>query len=255
MTVWRRWVSLLYTIPVCMGATGFLIGISLCLLPFDPQGNISAWMFRFWARTILAICRVKVRFHGAEKIAAGAHYVCVANHTSLIDIPILVAAMPLQLCFVAKEELFAIPVFGAYLRRMRHIPVARANTRAAVKSMADAARAIAAGTRSVMIFPEGTRSPDGQLQEFKDGAALLAIRSGVPLLPLAIHGTGRIWPARSKVITPGVADIYAGDAVVTEGLGTAARAELTAALRAGTEALLSRAEPGPLRQREQVKTA
>src|SRR5262249_20960057 len=180
------------------------------LLPFDRSGAISAWFFRFWARSILTICGVRVRCHGLEKIEPARRYICVSNHTSLIDIPILVANIPLQLCFVAKEELWKIPIFGAYLRKMRHIPVVRDNSRAASKSMAEAARAIAAGTRSVLLFPEGTRSSAG-LGEFKEGAALLAIRSGVPMLPIAITGTSRIWPARGVVISPGMADVWVGE--------------------------------------------
>src|SRR5262249_15583145 len=151
----RRLISLFFTIPVALFTTGLLICISLSLLPFDRSGAISTWLFRFWARCILGICGVRVRSHDLEKIDPAGHYICVSNHTSLIDIPILVANIPLQLCFVAKQELWKIPIFGAYLRKMRHIPVARENSRAAVKSMAEAARAIATGRRSVLLFPEG----------------------------------------------------------------------------------------------------
>jgi len=226
-----------YTIPVCIATTGILIGWALAALPFDRSGEFNAWLFRFWARSILTITRVRVRLRGVEHIDLSRRYICVANHSSLIDIPVLVASLPLRLCFVAKEELFRIPVFGAYLRRMRHIPVARSNSRAAAKSMADAARAIAAGMRSVLLFPEGTRQVEG-LGEFKEGAALLAIRSGVPLLPLAIDGTKRIWPARSVVISPGVADVFVGEPAVTEGLPSSARADLTGKLRHEIERML-----------------
>lgn len=235
----RRAVSVLYTIPVCIATTGILICISLCLLPFDRSGAISAWMFRFWARSILAISRVRVNLHGAGKIEPSRRYICAANHSSLIDIPVLVATLPVNLCFVAKQELFRIPIFGAYLRTMRHIPVSRENSRAAAKSMADAARTIAMGTRSVLLFPEGTRQLEG-LGEFKEGAALLAIRAGVPLLPIAIDGTQKIWPARAAIIFPGTAEVRIGDAVETEGLASAARAEVTAKLRGEIEVLLSR---------------
>jgi 1-acyl-sn-glycerol-3-phosphate acyltransferase len=233
-----RWcISVFYTIPVCIAVTGFLIGVSLCALPFDPRGIAVAWVHRLWAHWILAICRVKVRCRGLEKIDPTGRYICVANHASLIDIPVLVAYFPLRLCFLAKEELFRIPVFGTYLRRTRHIPVARDDRRAAAKSMANAARAIAAGTRSVLLFPEGTRSPSG-LGIFKEGAALLAIRSGVPILPLAISGTPGIWPARSVVITPGTAEVRVGEEVPTAGIRAGARGELTLRLRREIEELL-----------------
>ncbi len=233
----RRAISVAYTIPVAITTTVFLICCGLAALPFDRNGDFNAWLFRFWARAILAITRVRVRLRGGEHIDPSRRYICVANHSSLIDIPVLVASLPLRLCFVAKEELFHIPIFGAYLRRMRHIPVTRSDSRAAARSMADAARAIASGTRSVLLFPEGTRQVQG-LGEFKEGAALLAIRSGVPLLPLAIDGTKSIWPARSVVISPGIADVSVGEPAPTEGLPSSARAGLTEKLRHEIERML-----------------
>ena len=233
----RRLISVLYTIPVCILVTGVLIGLSLAALPLDPHGRATTWIFHFWARSILRICRVRVEYRGLEKIDPGGRYICIANHTSLIDIPVLMAHFPLPLCFVGKEELFRIPVFGTYLRRMHHIPVTRADSRAAAKTMAEAVRAIATGTRSVLLFPEGTRSAEG-LGEFKEGAAMLAIRSGVPVLPLAIQGTRQIWPARSAVITPGLARVSVGDVVPTAGMRASARGTLTGQLRQEIAVLL-----------------
>jgi 1-acyl-sn-glycerol-3-phosphate acyltransferase len=233
----RWWISVFYTIPVCLLVTGFLIAVSLCALPFDSRGKATESLYRFWARAILAICRVKVRYYGIDRIDPARRYICIANHSSLIDIPLLVADFPLRLCFLAKEELFHIPLFGTYLRRMHHIPVSRADSRAAARSMASAARKIAGGSHSVLLFPEGTRSATG-LGEFKEGAALLAIRSGVPILPLAICGTRQIWPARSIVITPGTAEVHVGEEVATVGMPPSARGELTGRLRQEIEVLL-----------------
>jgi 1-acyl-sn-glycerol-3-phosphate acyltransferase len=227
----RRTISVLYTIPVCIVVTGILIGLSLAQLPFDRSGAGTAAIFRFWARSILAVCRVRVRYHGLERVNPERRYICVCNHASLIDIPALMAYFPLRLCYIAKEELFHIPVMGAYLRRMRHIPVVRGDSRAAARSMQEAARSIAAGDRSVLVFPEGTRSRNG-LGEFKEGAALLAIRSGVPLLPVAIAGGREIWPSKSVVIRPGTVDIHIGCETPAAGLPSQARGPLTADVRA-----------------------
>ena len=217
-----------YTIPVCIATTGILIGWALAALPFDRSGEFNAWLFRFWARSILTITRVRVRLRGVEHIDLSRRYICVANHSSLIDIPVLVASLPLRLCFVAKEELFRIPVFGAYLRRMRHIPVARSNSRAAAKSMADAARAIAAGMRSVLLFPEGGRTAVGEgLREFREGAAYIAIKAGVPVVPVAIVGLRDLLPMGSFHLRAGEAVLHIGDPIPTKGMLPRDRAELT----------------------------
>ncbi len=228
--------SVLCTIPLAFAATAVLIWISYLLSLFNRRAIDP--MFRFWARAMLAITGARPAVRGRLKDPKRS-YIVVSNHLSLIDSPLIVAFVPVSLRFLAKRELFSIPVMGGYMARTGHIPIDRSNPRAALTSMADAAKLLSTGERSILIYPEGTRSADGQLQEFKDGAALLAIRSGLPVLPVAVVGTGNVLPARGVVIRGSDVEIRIGEPVETAGLSTKDRTELTAMLHARVRALLA----------------
>jgi len=126
----------------------------------------------------------------------------MANHQSDFDILIALAHIPVQFRWIAKKELFAIPIFGAAMRSAGYIEIDRSNREKAIRSIDEAALRIRSG-KSVMTFPEGTRSPDGHIKAFKQGAFHLAIQSGVPIIPVTIIGSGRIMPKRSLRIKPG----------------------------------------------------
>jgi 1-acyl-sn-glycerol-3-phosphate acyltransferase len=135
-----------------------------------------------------------------------------------------------QFRFLAKKMLFHIPFLGYHLTRAGHIPVPRENPRAALKAMAEAARIIQERKISVLIFPEGGRSLTG-LKEFKEGAAYIAIRAGVPVVPLALKGTLEVLPMHSLNVRPGKVSLTVGDPIPTSGLSMHDRAELTRELR------------------------
>ena len=118
----------------------------------------------------------------------------MSNHQSNFDILALLAKMPRQLHWIAKKELFEIPVFGPSMRRGGYIPLDRGDGRKALQSMDEAAATIHQG-RSVVLFPEGTRTQDGNLLPFKRGGFILARKAAVPVLPVTINGSGRINPA------------------------------------------------------------
>jgi 1-acyl-sn-glycerol-3-phosphate acyltransferase len=133
---------------------------------------------------------------------------------------------------MAKRELFAVPLLGGHLKRAGHIPVPREDPRAALKAMSDAARAIRERGISVLVFPEGGRSAAGAgLQEFKEGAAYIAIKAGVPVVPLSIEGTGPVLPRGSAKVKPGNVLLKAGEPVPTAGMGLQDRGRLTAEIR------------------------
>lgn len=174
----------------------FLFSASAIVWTFlDGSGRAYAFHARLWARVGLALAGVRVSLRGAEHLPDGP-VVFMSNHQSSFDILALMAALPRRTCWIAKKELFAIPVFGASMRRGGYIPLDRGDGRKALRSMEDAA-AIIRGGKSVVMFPEGTRSPDRRLLPFKRGGFLLALRAGVPVMPVTINGSGKLNPAGS----------------------------------------------------------
>jgi len=144
---------------------------------------------------------VKIRVKGLEQVPQG---VClfVANHTSSADAPAIVGAIPRRVAILLKESLFKWPIVGQAFRSAHFIPVNRNSRDSAIVSVEKATEAMKAG-QSFLIYPEGTRSPDGRLQEFKKGAVVMAIKAGVPIVPIACSGAHRVMWKRSLVIHPG----------------------------------------------------
>jgi 1-acyl-sn-glycerol-3-phosphate acyltransferase len=159
----------------------------------DRTGRAYAWHARFWGRLGLGLAGVQVSVSGAGHIPNGP-VIFMSNHQSNFDILALMAAMPRRIHWIAKKELFDIPFFGPSMRRGGYIPLDRGDGRKALQSMDEAATAIRQG-RSVVMFPEGTRTQDGRLLPFKRGGFILARKAAVPVIPVTINGSGRINPA------------------------------------------------------------
>lgn len=171
----------------------FLFSVSAFISTlFDSSGRVYARHARLWARLALALNRVRVTVAGAENIPHGP-VIFMSNHQSNFDILSLLSSMPRQLHWIAKKELFEIPVFGPSMRRGGYIPLDRGDGRKALQSMDEAAATIRQG-KSVVMFPEGTRSPDLKLLPFKRGGFILARKAGVPVIPVTINGSGRLNP-------------------------------------------------------------
>ncbi len=179
-----------------------------------------------WARVVLKVCFVRVEVEGIEKLDPARNYVIVSNHASYMDTPVIVACMPLQFRFFAKLGLFQIPLLGTHMTRSGYFPVHRGNVRASLKSMAEAAKAIAARNISVLLFPEGGRSESG-LGEFKEGASYIAIKSGVPMAPIGLVGTREALPMHSLRVRPGLVRLRVGDPIETSGMSLADRNRLS----------------------------
>src|SRR5262249_30024770 len=169
-------------------------------------------------------------------------YVFVANHRSLMDTPVVLAHIPVQFRFLAKKGLFLIPILGTHLRRAGHLPVVKDDPRASLKSMSDAARIIRERGLSVLLFPEGGRS-HGKLQEFKEGAAYIAIKAGVPAVPVAMTGTRQVLPMGSMQIMSGIVGLRIGDPIPTANLTLKDRSSLTLTLRERVAELLGESTP------------
>jgi 1-acyl-sn-glycerol-3-phosphate acyltransferase len=135
-----------------------------------------------------------------------------SNHESALDIWVLFRTVPRGFRFIAKRELFRIPIFGWYLALGGHIPVDRTNRSRAVASLRRAGATVRAGT-SLMVFPEGTRSRDGRIHAFKKGPFVVAKEAGVPVIPVAISGSGAITPSKVVAVHPGTIRIAAGDPI------------------------------------------
>jgi 1-acyl-sn-glycerol-3-phosphate acyltransferase len=172
----------------------FLFSVSAIISTlFDSSGRLYAWHARLWARLGLALGGVTVTLAGSEHLPEGP-VVFMSNHQSNFDILALLAAMPRQIHWIAKKELFEIPIFGPSMRRGGYIPLDRGDGRKALQSMDEAAITIHQG-KSVVLFPEGTRTTDGNLLPFKRGGFILARKADVPVIPVTINGSGRINPA------------------------------------------------------------
>jgi len=160
---------------------------------FDRTGKFPHLVARSWARSILFASRIKVTVRGLSNIDPGRSYIFMSNHQSNFDIPVLLAYLKVQFRWLAKAELFRIPLFGIAMKRAGYISIDRSDRRSAFASLKKAAETVKNGV-SVLIFPEGTRSRDGSIRPFKKGGFVLAIDSGVPIVPVVLHGTWSIMP-------------------------------------------------------------
>jgi 1-acyl-sn-glycerol-3-phosphate acyltransferase len=177
-----------------------LVAISIAL--FSRNGNIPHNIGRWWAKSILWISGIRVQVKGTENLDLSKPCVFMCNHQSNFDIPVLFSALPAQFRWIAKAELFKIPLFGRAMRGAGYISIERKDRRKAIQSLKEAADKIRSGV-SVMIFPEGTRSLDGNIGEFKKGGFFLAHDSGVQIIPIVLNGTWSIMSKDSLAIKPG----------------------------------------------------
>jgi 1-acyl-sn-glycerol-3-phosphate acyltransferase len=192
-------------------------GIACLAAPFDREGLAVVWCGRSWVRWILWTCGIRADADGLANVPRDRPCVYMSNHQSVFDIAAIIATLPVPWRFVAKRELTWIPFFGWALALGGQIIVDRRNREASVRSLARAAERVRAGA-NVIIFPEGTRSPDGSLREFKSGGFHLAIEAGVPIVPIAVSGSRRISPKGSLRIHSGTVRVRYGEPIPTEGL-------------------------------------
>ncbi len=169
---------------------------------FSKTGNTPHRVAGIWGKSILWASRVKVTVRGLSSIDAMQSYIFMVNHQSIYDIPVLLGYLPHQFRWLAKAELFRIPLFGHAMRRVGYISIDRSDRKAAIKSLQTAAEKIKDGV-SVLIFPEGTRSQDGRIQPLKKGGFVLAVDSAVPIVPIIIRGTRAITPKNKLQMKPG----------------------------------------------------
>jgi 1-acyl-sn-glycerol-3-phosphate acyltransferase len=180
--------------------------IAIIISFFTRTGNPVHNIARIWAKGILFASRLRVNVKGLSNIDPSQSYVYMSNHQSNFDIPVLLAQLPVQFRWLAKAELFKIPLFGRAMRGAGYVKIDRFNRESAFKSIDEAAEKMKNGV-SVMIFPEGTRSRDGRIQPFKKGGFVMAVDVGVPIVPIILQGT---W----KIMEKGSLRINSGDVVL-----------------------------------------
>src|SRR5882672_9708763 len=220
--------SLVVIDPLIILSTILCGCVSVAISLFDASGNAAMRVARVWARSLLWIAGVRVTVEGLEKIDPHGKHVFCSNHLSYMDTPVVLSYIPTQFRFLAKKGLFQIPFLGTHLKQAGHIPVPLDDARASVKTLTLAAKGIQEHSVSMLIFPEGGRSDDGQLQPFKEGGAYIAIKAQVPLVPLALIGTREVLAMHSAVFHPWRRVVLRiGEPIPTGGLTLRDRHELT----------------------------
>ncbi len=207
--LWAPFANLLwYTHTVVMASLSFLIW------PFDRTGDRQFWCARWWCRLVAWSIFARIRVHGIERVRPDGTYVYLANHASLIDTPALFAYLPYPFRIMAKRSLFFVPFMGWHLWTAGHFPIDRGDRRKTARSLRRVIDGVRNG-RSLAGFPEGTRTPDGRLQDFKPGLFKIAIKAGVPIVPVTIRGTFALLPRTTLAPRPGSVDVILGEPIAT----------------------------------------
>ena len=205
--LWAGLATIVVFIPIVV--TGVL----------SRTGNLAFSISKLWAYTMLAVSSVRTEIKNKEKILKGTSYIIISNHQSLYDIIALVTTLGIQYRWFIKNEILKIPLFGYALYASRNIFIDRSNTAKTIESINKGIDRLPKGV-SIMVFAEGTRSPDGQIHEFKKGGIVTAVRRNIPILPVTVNGSRRILPKGSLVVKPGKIQVVIGDPIETSGYTT-----------------------------------
>ncbi len=197
---------------------------------------------RIWSRVILKLAGVRARLENLERLGSGRAQVAIANHQSWFDVFALCASLPVDYVFVGKKELARIPVFGRAWILAGHFAIDRSDRKAAIESLKAMVRQVVERGHTVVMFPEGTRSPDGRLQPFKKGAFRLALEAQIPLVPIGIAGTRQVMPKGGWAINGGEVRVRTGIPIPTKGLTAEDRFELIKRAENAVRALMDPAD-------------
>lgn len=202
LAFWAAVATLLLAVPVI--AAGLL----------GRTGNLAFSITKIWAYIMLAVSFVRPEIKNREKIQPGASYIIISNHQSLYDIIALVTTLGIQYRWFIKKEVLKIPFFGYGLYASRNIFIDRSHRDKAIESINKGFDRLPKGV-SVMVFAEGTRSPDGQIHEFKKGGFIPAVERKMPILPVTVNGSRRVLPKGSLAMRPGKIQVVIGDPIDT----------------------------------------
>lgn len=214
---WRAWniVQLVFTIGWSAGC--ITLALLVLLLTGGNRRVPLRMASRLWAPGLLVGAGAKLRVTGLQHVDFSKPHVFVANHQSMIDICALFRALPVPIRFVIKQELARVPFIGWYARAMGMVFIERGHAREAAQRLHGVVALVRAG-ESLCAFPEGTRSRDGSVGPFKGGAFQVALQAGVPIVPIAIEGSGKVLPASGFRVQPGPIEVRIGKPIATAGL-------------------------------------
>lgn len=225
-----RWLTYLLLGPLILLSTVAFGTVSLVVGLWDKGGRQQHAIARAWARVLLRLALSPVELVHAERLPPDRLAVFASNHLSYYDTPVLFAKLPFQFRILAKAALWKIPFIGWYLNRSGQVPIDQSSARAGVASLGRGVKTLGAGL-PLLIFPEGGRAADGQLQSMAAGAAWIALKAQVPLVPLTLIGTYELLPIHVYALRPRPLKLIVGEPIPTAGLTTRDAERLTGQLR------------------------
>jgi 1-acyl-sn-glycerol-3-phosphate acyltransferase len=223
---------LMLVLTAVCASTAFLVSV------VDKKGRMQHRIAHFWGRNFVRLSFSKLKIEGAENFHKFPVAVYVSNHTSYMDTPVIFGSLPFQFRILAKKDLWQWPMIGWYLSRSGQMPIDLENPHATLSSLGGAVKALRAGM-PLFVFPEGGRTSTGALRPFLPGAAYLAIRAQVPLVPIALSGVFDVLPIHTKYFYPSKLTVHVGEPIETKGMTVRQNGELTERLRAAIEQMLS----------------
>lgn len=231
-----RWLTYVLLMPLCALATAAFGSAALLVSLVDGSGRIQHSIAQAWASILLRLAWSPVRVIGAENFRNPPVAVYAVNHLSYMDTPALFSKLPFQFRILARHDLFRIPFIGWYLRRSGQIPVDSTSLRSTLASLNRGVKVLQSGM-PLVIFPEGGRSLDGELQDFMSGPAFMAIRAKVPLVPMALIGTQELMPMHTYHLQPRPLLLIVGEPIDTAKYTSRMAESLTQNLRAAISAM------------------
>jgi 1-acyl-sn-glycerol-3-phosphate acyltransferase len=195
------WRTVFWLIPTIAFYTIVLGALSIGSSLVDRRGHFAHGCARVWSWLILATTGVRVKIAGLDRLAPGRTYVFAANHQSIYDIPVIFASLPYQLRIIAKDSLGRFPILGWHLNRTGHLLVDR--RKADPRGVFEWASALPSKGASLIVFPEGTRSPDGLVGRFKGGSLYPAVQAGLPIVPISVVGSRHVMKKGRLMTCPG----------------------------------------------------
>jgi 1-acyl-sn-glycerol-3-phosphate acyltransferase len=237
-----RWRTNLIQAPLFFLVTGVCGTLALAASLFDRRGQTQHRIARAWGRLGVWATGSTLRVRRIENLKRYQVAVYAANHTSYMDTPVVFASLPFQFRILARKELWSWPFIGWYLARSGQISIDTTNAHTTLSSLGAGVKALRAGM-PLFVFPEGARTPTGELQGFQSGAAYLAIRAQVPLVPVALSGVYDLLPIHTRHFYPSELVLTAGEPIATAGMHMRQAEELTERLKATIEELQREAAP------------
>ncbi len=236
-----RWRSNALQSPVLAVVTAVCGTTALLVSLVENSGRLQHRIARVWARGCLWAAWSRVTIIGAENFGKQKVAVYVSNHTSYMDTPVIFAALPFQFRILAKKSLWSWPFIGWWLNRSGQMPVDTENPQATLSSLGGGVKALRSGM-PLFVFPEGGRTVEGQLQPFLSGAAYLAIRAQVPLVPMALSGVYDLLPIHTHHFYPSKLTLQVGEPIETKGMTVRQIDELTERMRQAIAGMLEEPE-------------